>query len=212
MLRSDIELSDASPCRMLHVGMLACEHVKGEGERVACCMSHVARRMLIVACLHVACRMSHAARRMLHASRICKATCKNKITGVTLNIPDACNMRRAPCNMHHATCNLRHTTCNMRRAKKKGVTTLSIHDACNMQHATCNMQHASMQVEEGEGEGASEAIVPTPCTLHVACCTRQGCSASRPFFRVSHVRMFACSHVFMLHVAWCTSHGARQGC
>ena len=67
MLRSDIELSDASPCRMLHVGMLACEHVKGEGERVACCMSHVARRMLIVACLHVACRMSHAARRMLHA-------------------------------------------------------------------------------------------------------------------------------------------------
>ena len=74
MLRSDIELSDASPCRMLHVGMLACEHVKGEGERVACCMSHVARRMLIVACLHVACRMSHAARRMLYTSGMLSVT------------------------------------------------------------------------------------------------------------------------------------------
>ena len=165
---------------------------------------------------HLICDMQHAACNMqtgdMQLATRKHATCK-KITGVTLNIPDACNMRRAPCDVHDATCNLRHTTCNMRTCdvrKKKGVTTLNIPDACNMQHATCNMQHASMQVEEGEGEGASEAILPTPCTLHVACCTRQGCSASRPFFRVSHVRMFACSHVrmFVRMFACCTSHGA----
>ena len=107
----------------------------------------MSRPVFFVACrmLHVACRMLHVACRMLHASGICKATCKNKITGVTLNVPDAYNTRHTTCDMQHATCDMQHA--NMRRS------------TCDVQHATCNKRRA----------------LPLPLHVHMPTCPHATC-------------------------------------
>ena len=101
-------------------------------------------------------------------------------------------------NMKHATGimqHVQHAACDMPSMR-----------ACSMPHALLpfrgridawRRRQASASQGKAGGRKACKA-----CNMRHATCSMQASSSP-----CSHVRMFACR---MLHVAWCTSHGARR--